>query len=143
MPTARRNKLTETLWSIHRGIYQITGGRIGSTLLGIPILLLYTRGRKTGKPRTNALIYVTDGVTYAVAASHAGEPRNPAWYHNLRANPNVSIQVKSHRFAVVARDAEDEERERIWAKLVEADPAFSEYERRTSRAIPVVVLEPV
>ena len=112
-------------------------------MLGIPILLLYTRGRKTGKPRTNALIYVSDGTNYAVAGSHAGEPRNPAWYHNLKANPNVSIQVKSLRFAVVARNAEGEERMRIWAKLVEADPAFAEYETRTSRKIPVVVLEPV
>ena len=115
-------------------------GKFGNT----PILLLHTRGRRTGQPRTNGLAYVDRGNSWAVAASWAGEPRHPVWYLNLMANPDVEIQVGSRRVQVRARELEGEERAEVWQAIVAQDDGFAVYEERTRgiREIPVILLEP-
>jgi deazaflavin-dependent oxidoreductase (nitroreductase family) len=111
-------------------------------MANLPVLLLETIGRKSGEPRLNALTYLPWGDQYVVIASVLGEPRNPAWYHNLRARPDVTIQVGARRIGVRAHDAEGEEREAIWRKLVVESPDYEQYRERTGRRIPIVVLTP-
>jgi deazaflavin-dependent oxidoreductase (nitroreductase family) len=110
---------------------------------GATTLLLTTTGRKTGAQHTTPLIYARDGDRYVVVASRGGAPKHPAWYLNLRENPEVEVQVKDEVFGARARTAEGEERERLWAKANEVWPHYDAYARRTAREIPVVVLERV
>lgn len=142
MPAVRRTRLMELIWKAHPWVYRKTGGRIGGRMMGMPVLLLTSTGRKTGQPRTNALMYMPKGEACVVIASNAGEPRHPAWWLNLAANPRATIQVGSEVRHVVAREAEGEERARLWADALEQEGSYAEYERRTPRKIPVVVLEP-
>jgi len=144
MPAARRNAVTELLFRIHPWIYRKTGGRVLGRFGRSPILLLHTTARRSGEPRTNALMYLERGDSWAVAASWAGEPKHPGWYLNLRAQPEVSIQVGSRRIPVTARVTTGEERDRLWSEIVAQDPSFAVYAERTRgiREIPVVVLEP-
>ena len=142
MPAVRRNPLIEFLWSLHRWVYQASRGHLGSTVPGqLPVLLLTTTGRKTGLARTHPLGYLTVDRGYVVIGSNAGEPRHPAWYHNLRARPEAIVQVGPKRFRVTSREAEGTERERLWARVIERDGAYAEYQRRTPRRIPLMVLE--
>lgn len=128
---------------LHQFVYEKTGGRIGKSMSGRDFLLLHTVGRKTGKHRVAALLYVRDGDNYVVIASTGGGPNHPGWYHNLRAQPGCEIQVGTERINVRARVAEDEERERLWQKADEVNKGgYSDYQSRTPRDIPVVVLEP-
>jgi deazaflavin-dependent oxidoreductase (nitroreductase family) len=108
---------------------------------GRSLLLLTTRGAKTGRERTNPLAYTKDGDTIFVIASQGGAPKNPDWYRNLRANPRVTVEVGPERFEAKARVAEGAERRRLYDLQASRMPAFKEYERRTSREIPVIVLE--
>jgi deazaflavin-dependent oxidoreductase (nitroreductase family) len=108
-----------------------------------PLLLLHHRGAKTGIERVNPLAYQELDGGYAVFASKGAAPTNPDWYHNLIANPEVTIEVGDETVAVKARVAEAEERERIWEEQKPRNPGFAEYERKTSRVIPVVILERV
>jgi len=132
---------------VHQFIYDRSGGRIGHRLIGAGIksLLLRTVGAKTGQPRTNALTYVRDGDSYVVVASMGGAPRSPGWYHNLRANPEVEIQVGRRRMPARARVVlpGDPDRERLW-KLADDNNShrYRNYQRLTSRPIPVVLLTP-
>ncbi|RMD85186.1 MAG: nitroreductase family deazaflavin-dependent oxidoreductase [Candidatus Dadabacteria bacterium] len=142
MPALKRNKAVELFWRLHRWVYRATRGKVGGRLIGLPVLLLTTKGRKSGQPRTVALTYLEDAGRYVVIASYLGEPRHPSWYLNLRANPEATVQVGSHTVRVRARDAEGEERERLWRRAVEAMPDYQTYQQRTSRRIPVVLLEP-
>jgi len=144
MPAARRNALTEFFFRIHPWIYRKTGGRVLGRFGKSPILLLETRGRKSGQTRTNGLMYLDHGDSWAVAASWAGEPKHPLWYLNLVAQPEAMIQVGDRRIAVRARELEGDERTLVWKQIVEQDAGFAEYEERTRgiREIPVVVLEP-
>ena len=142
MPAVKKTKLMEFFWKIHPWLYEKSGGRIGGSAFGMPVLVLMTRGRKSGLLRKNTLMYVTEGDACVVIASNAGEPNHPAWYHNLKANPKVQILQGSKLTDVVARDAEGEERTALWKKIVETESGYAEYERRTSRKIPVVILEP-
>jgi deazaflavin-dependent oxidoreductase (nitroreductase family) len=144
MPAARRNAVTELLFRIHPWIYRKTGGRLLGRFGRTPILLLYTRGRRTGRPRSNALMYLDRGDSWAVAASWAGEPKHPIWYLNLRAEPEVTIQVRDRRIPVTARVSSGEERDRLWSQIVAQDASFAVYEERTRgvREIPVVIFEP-
>jgi F420H(2)-dependent quinone reductase len=143
MPAVTRNKAVELFWRVHPAIYRLTGGRLLGRIAGVPVLLLTTRGRRTGEERTKPLLYLADGDTFVVAASFAGEPRHPAWWLNLRADPRARVQVGSRAVEVRAHEAKGEERERLWRAIVAQDASFAEYERRTTRRIPVVVLEPV
>ena len=130
---------------VHQQIYERSGGRIGHRLAGTRNLLLHTVGAKTGQPRTNALTYARDGSDYVIVASLGGAPRSPGWYHNLRANPDVEIQIRTKRIRVTARAVlpGDRDRERLW-KLADDNNSgrYTQYQKATSRPIPVVVLTP-
>ncbi|MBY0400062.1 nitroreductase family deazaflavin-dependent oxidoreductase [Myxococcota bacterium] len=128
---------------MHKRLYRHSNGRIGARMANLPVLLLDTIGRRSGTPRTNALTYLPWGDAFVVIASVLGEPKHPAWYHNLVARPEVRIQVGARRMAARARIAEGEERERIWDAVVKESPDYEQYRGKTERRIPVVVLEGV
>ena len=130
-------------WWVHRNLYRLSGGRIGRRVSGFEVLLLTTVGRKSGEPRQAALQMLPHGEGWAVIASHAGEDRHPAWWLNLQAQPEAGAQVRSRRMRVRAREATGTERDELWARFVAVDDAYDEYVRRTTRRIPVVVLEPI
>jgi proline iminopeptidase len=122
--------------------YRETGGEVGHIWKeGSTILLLTTKGRKTGQPRTTPLIYAEDGDRYVVVASKGGAPEHPGWYENLARDPDVEVQVKDDVFRARARVAEGEERERLWRRANEVWWHYDEYQQKTEREIPVVVLE--
>jgi deazaflavin-dependent oxidoreductase (nitroreductase family) len=134
------------LLRLHDAIYRGSNGRIGHRIPGAPpSLLLHTIGAKTGKRRTTTLTYARDGDAYLVVASKGGDPRSPGWYHNLKANPNIEINVGTKRFAVTARPVTPDEPDyaRLW-RIVNENNAnrYEGYQRRTSRPIPVIVLTP-
>jgi deazaflavin-dependent oxidoreductase (nitroreductase family) len=121
--------------------YIETNGEEGHDWKGAPALILTTVGRRSGKPRRLALIYGTDGDNYVVVASKGGAPQHPEWYLNLRDNPEVEVQVLADRFRAHARTANPEERERLWPRMVEIWPAYADYQKKTDRQIPLVILE--
>ena len=127
----------------HSERYAETGGEDGHDWRGVPTLLLTTLGRRSGQPRRQALIYGRDGGNYVVVASKGGARTNPLWYDNLVAHPQVRVQVKDGKFAARARDASAEERPRLWRLMTGLWPAYDEYQGRTSREIPLVILERV
>jgi deazaflavin-dependent oxidoreductase (nitroreductase family) len=133
-------------------IYRVTGGRLGGKwrfMAGfkkpVPVLLLTTTGRRSGKERTVPLLYLRDGVDIVVVASTGGLPDHPAWYHNLSADPEVSVQVGSDVSRRRGHTATDDERDRLWPRLVEMYADFETYQQWTAdtREIPVVILEPI
>jgi len=126
---------------MHKRVYRVTGGKIGGRIGKLPVLLLTTIGRKSGQPRTQPLAYTRAGDGYAVIASKGGAPQHPLWYLNLRANPLAEVTVGRETRKVRARDAEGEERERLWHTLADLYPGYDRYAQKTSRRIPVVVLE--
>jgi deazaflavin-dependent oxidoreductase (nitroreductase family) len=128
--------------SIHTALYRATGGKFGGEVKKAPILLLTVKGRKTGKQRTTPLMYGRDGGNLVLIASVGGAPHHPAWYHNLKGE-KAEVQVGKERRRVRARDAEGEERERLWSQMVGIYPTYAEYQKKTTRRIPVVVLEPL
>jgi deazaflavin-dependent oxidoreductase (nitroreductase family) len=117
-------------------------GQVGGNFEGAPILLLHTTGAKTGRERVHPMMYRRVGENYAVFASKAGAPTNPDWYHNLVANPAVRAEVGTQTLDLTARVAGSAEREPIWAAQKADYPGFADYETRTTRQIPVVILEP-
>jgi deazaflavin-dependent oxidoreductase (nitroreductase family) len=125
----------------HSTLYRRTGGRRGGRMRGVPILLLETTGRRTGKKRTTPLMYGRDGENLVLIASKGGDPKHPAWYLNLRGQ-EAEVQVGGDRRRVRARDAEGEERDRLWSLMVGLYPPYADYQTKTTRRIPVVVLEP-
>ncbi|MFO0691602.1 MAG: nitroreductase/quinone reductase family protein [Myxococcota bacterium] len=138
-----RSAWVELFWQVHKRLYRWSNGRIGARMANLPVLLLDTVGRRSGTPRTNALTYLPWGDAFVVIASVLGEPKHPAWYLNLVANPEVGVQVGGRRIRARAREAEGEERERIWDAVVKASPDYEQYRGMTKRRIPVVVLEGV
>ena len=122
--------------------FRSNGGKVGGQFEGAPLLLLHTTGAKSGQARVNPMMYLADGDNYAVFASKAGAPTSPDWYHNLVANPRGSIEVGDKTVNVVAKVAEGETRERLWSQQKQLYPGFAEYEAKTTRQIPVVILEP-
>ena len=132
------------LGGIHARVYRATGGKVGGRAGKVPVLLLTTTGRKTGRPRTSPLLYTQAGDHgYMVIASKGGAPQHPLWYRNLQANPLAEVTINRKTQQVRARDAEGEERERLWRALADLYPGYDRYAQKTSRTIPVVVLEPV
>jgi deazaflavin-dependent oxidoreductase (nitroreductase family) len=125
----------------HIARYRETDGEVGYLWNGATALLLTVTGRTSGEPRTVPLIFAADGDAYIVIASMGGAPMHPQWYRNLEANPDVELQIKGERFAARARTAEGAERERGWAIAAEQWPNYNVYAERTTREIPVVVLE--
>lgn len=133
----------EVVWKIHKALWNVSGGRLGATSGGMPVLELTTIGRKSGQPRSVLLHYVPHGQSYLVLGSHLGRDAPPAWSLNLDANPRATVKTP-HRGEqdVVARTAEGDEREELWAKAVATKRDYAVYESRTDRTIPVYVLEP-
>jgi deazaflavin-dependent oxidoreductase (nitroreductase family) len=123
--------------------FRTNAGKVGGPFEGVPILLLHHRGAKSGTERVSPLAYRRDGDNLVVFASKGGAPTNPDWYHNLRANPDVDIEVGTDEVKARARVADGDERERLWASQKHDVPAFAGYEEKTERQIPVVVLEPI
>jgi deazaflavin-dependent oxidoreductase (nitroreductase family) len=116
--------------------------RLGAKLLWFPAALVTTKGRKTGEPHTTPTLYLRDGDRIVLPASFGGRDRHPAWYRNLRENPQVHIQIRGELFDLVARDATDEERNRYWPRLIRIYPPYRSYREATDRVIPLVVCEP-
>lgn len=126
----------------HVRAYRETDGERGYVWNNATTLLLTTKGRKSGENKTVPLIFVKDGDNYVIIASLGGAAKHPVWYLNLSADPHVTLQVKDKVFEAVARTAQSPERERLWAKAVEAWPQYDDYQAKTTRQIPVVVLRP-
>jgi deazaflavin-dependent oxidoreductase (nitroreductase family) len=122
--------------------YQETGGEVGYDWNGAPTLVLTTTGRRSGQPRSSALIFGRDGDTYLIVASVGGGPEDPQWYRNLLADPQAHIQVRGEHLDVTARTANDEEKPRLWTLVNEVWPNYDIYQTRTERVIPLVVLTP-
>jgi F420H(2)-dependent quinone reductase len=144
------NALVDRSWPLltrlmrgHVALYRASGGRLGHTPPGLPPMLLLDHvGAHSGVRRTSPLVYTRDGQDYVLVASKGGYPRNPAWFHNLCANPDTTIQVGPRTLAVRAHVASDEERARLWPKCVATYAGFDGYQRRAGRTIPLVVLSP-
>jgi deazaflavin-dependent oxidoreductase (nitroreductase family) len=123
--------------------FRANGGRVGGPFEGAPLLLLTSIGAKSGAPRTTPLMYLPDGERLVIFASKAGAPSHPAWYHNLLANRSATIEVGGDTFDVDVDVASGEERERLFSQQSELMPQFADYAQKTTREIPVVVLERV
>jgi F420H(2)-dependent quinone reductase len=123
--------------------YESSGGRDGTTLRGMPVIVLTSKGARTGKIRKTPLMRVEYDGRYAVVASQGGAPTHPVWYHNVRANPRVELQDGPVKREYDAHEAAGEERAQWWGRAVEAFPDYADYQRRTDRQIPVFVLAPV
>jgi deazaflavin-dependent oxidoreductase (nitroreductase family) len=131
------------LMNAHGMVYRATGGRIGGRLPGLPPMLVLDHvGAKTGKRHSTPLVYMPDGEDFVVVGAKGGYPKHPGWVHNLRAHPDAEVQVGSSRIRVHAREADAEERRRLWPKAVAYNPLWDRYQRRTERTVPLVVLRP-
>ena len=134
---------TRIFYAVHRAIYRLSGGRIFSRMVGCPVVLLTTTGRKSGEPRTAPLLGFQEGQSIVVIPSNAGKKHYPSWYLNLRANPQAQVQVGAQIRQVKAREATVEEGERLWPRIVTYYGGYQAYRERTERCIPVVILDPV
>jgi deazaflavin-dependent oxidoreductase (nitroreductase family) len=123
--------------------FRANAGKVGGPFAGAPMVLVTSKGAKSGRPHTTPLVYLQDGDRIAVIASMGGAPTNPAWYYNLKANPDATVEVGTDSYAVKAVVTSGEERDRLFRKQVSLLPQFGEYEKRTTRTIPVVALERV
>jgi deazaflavin-dependent oxidoreductase (nitroreductase family) len=143
-------KLADRSWPVlrhlmggHATVYRATNGLIGHRFPGSPPVLLVDHvGAKSGTMRTSPLVYARDAENVILVASKGGYPRHPAWFHNLMAHPDTTIQIGSSRRQVHARVADAEERKRLWPKVVDVYGGYEDYQQRTGREIPLVVLEP-
>ncbi len=122
--------------------FRANGGRVGGMFARTPLLLLHHTGAKSGSSRINPLAYHRDNERYVIFASKAGAPTNPGWYHNLKAHPEVRIEVGTEIIDAIAQEATGEEREALFRAQAERSPQFAEYEKKTDRVIPVIVLTP-
>lgn len=134
--------LWERFTDLHTGAYKVSHGRLGGKAYGVPVVLVESVGRKSGKRRTHPLLCGEDGDNLVLIASKGGTDRHPAWFHNLKANPETVAWYMGEKRRVRAREAAGAERERLWAMMAKAYPPYEAYQRRTERRIPVVVLEP-
>ena len=143
-------KLADYSWPLlrrvmgaHALLYRATGGRFGQRLPGVPAMLLLDHvGAKSARRRTTPLVYMPDGEDFVIVAAKGGHPRDPAWLHNLRANPDTEIQIGGRRTAVRATETDAEERRRLWPRAVDYNPLWGRYQARTRREIPLVILRP-
>lgn len=129
------------MWKSHRFFYRVSGGRIGNKIAGLPILELTTTGRASGRPRSVMLAYVPDPRGFVVIASNGGADRDPAWWRNLQANPDATVREGRSAHAARMRRLDGEERERAWQRAVAAYGGYAKYQDKTTRAIPVALLE--
>ena len=123
-------------------LYEGSGGTDGTTLRGLPVIIVTNRGRRTGAIRKTPLMRVADGTSYVLVASRGGAPKNPLWYYNLKADPNVEIRDGTDVYSMGVREVEDSvEKQRLWNIAVEAYPPYQDYQERTDRTIPVFLAE--
>lgn len=137
-----RDATARRLSRLHAVVYRLTGGRLGRRLVNNDMLLLTTRGAKTGRQHTVPLLYLREGDTLAVIASWGGRPNNPHWFSNLMAHPEATVQVRGDRWPVRARVATRQERGEWWPRVLAAYWKYRVYQSNTDRVIPVVLLEP-
>jgi len=128
---------------IHASLFRATGGKVGGRLVGSPVLLLVTTGRKSGLQRTTPLLYLDDGDRHVIVASNGGAAKHPVWWLNLQANPEATVEVAGRKTRVRATEAQGEERARLWKRLVRMYGPYESYRKKTDREIPVILLEPV
>ena len=131
----------KTLSAIHRSIYLASGGRVGKRIAGMPVLLLTTKGRKTGKLRTAPLTYFEEDGAVVLVASYGGRPNNPDWFENLIAAGEGDVKIGRVRRHMQARQATAEERARLWPRIVETYDGYAKYQEKTAREIPLALLE--
>lgn len=120
--------------------FRANGGKVGGNFEGAPLLLLTTKGARSGTPRLNPLAYVRDGEHYVIIASFAGAPHNPPWFHNLVKHPDVEVEVGAERFRARAEVLGEPDRTRLYAKMASVMPVFNDYAAKTTRTIPVIAL---
>ena len=137
----KRNALIKWFWQAHLKIYLWSKGRIGNVIRGLPILVLTTKGKKTGLSRQNALMYLPYGKDLVIIASNLGDDNHPAWWVNLKAEPTATIQIKDAHYPVRSREAEGDEREKLWDAIAEKNSDYNQYRTWTTRHIPVAILE--
>ena len=123
--------------------FRANEGKVGGPFEGAPVLLLTSTGAKSGEQRTTPVVYQPDGERMVIFASKAGAPENPAWFHNLRANPTASVEVGSDTVEVEAVVTDGDERQRLFDRQKQLMPQFADYEQKTTRQIPVVALQPI
>lgn len=139
-----RDTFLRAMGGFHHTIYELTGGRIGSSLVGMPVVVLTTIGRKSGKPRTTMLTApVEEGDKLVLVASKGGDDRHPLWYLNLKANPEVEVVVHRRKQRMLARVADPDEKAELWPRVTRKYRGYAGYQRKTSREIPLVILEPM
>jgi deazaflavin-dependent oxidoreductase (nitroreductase family) len=141
-PGTFRAKVVNAFTNANVMLYRRSGGRLGNTVKGAPVLLLDHVGRKSGRARTAPVLYMRDGEDLVIVASRGGSDAMPAWWLNLRATPTTAVQIGTERRRVVAREASAEEKAELWPRLVEMYGDYEIYQRRTEREIPVVILSP-
>jgi F420H(2)-dependent quinone reductase len=139
-PGTLKAKLVNLIPRANVAVYRWSKGRLGGKIQDLPVLILHTVGRKTGKPRQSPVLYVQDGENYAIVASRGGSDAPPAWWLNLQTKPEATIEIKGTRRPVSARIATAEEKDRYWPRLVAGYPFYNDYQARTAREIPVIVL---
>ena len=127
---------------LHATVFRATDGRVGGRIVGSPVLLLVTTGRKSGQRRTTVLLYLEDGGRYVIVASNGGTAKHPVWWLNLQAGPEATVEVGGRKIHVRATEARGEEKARLWQSLVRMYPSYEDYQKRTDREIPVVILDP-
>ena len=131
------------LWmAFHVGIYRLTGGKLGGSMGGYKLLLLTTTGRKSGKAHTNPVGCFDHKDGYVIVASNRGQPNNPAWYHNLKSNPRVTVQVLDKVMSATAEVLSGEARAQAWQQVIATAPSYAKYEKHSTREIPLVLLRP-
>ena len=127
----------------HAAMFRLSRGKVGASLAGMPILILATKGRRSGRVHNVPLAFMMEEDSYVVIASYRGSPRHPAWYLNLLNEPQAIVQVKGRKIAVVAKTVDTEARENLWNRLVAKTPVYNRFQERTKRQIPMVYLTPV
>jgi F420H(2)-dependent quinone reductase len=132
-----------TFLSLFVWLYQRTNGKFGGKIQGLAVLLLTTTGRRTGKKRTTPLGYFEQDGYYVITASNAGSDSHPAWFYNLKSHPQVMLQIRDKQLTAIAEPANPTLRQQLWAELVKRAPGYGAYEKRTTREIPIVLLQPV
>ena len=137
-----RRVFMKTASGVHTALYHLSGGRIGGRMVGMPVLLLTTTGRKSGRSRTTPLLFLPQRDTFVVVGSNGGSDYVPAWWLNLRTNPAAEVEVGRMRTRVTAREASPGERAELWPEFTSRYSGYAKYAARTGREIPVVILEP-
>jgi deazaflavin-dependent oxidoreductase (nitroreductase family) len=128
---------------IYTGLYRLTNGKIGGSIVGLKVLLLSTRGRRTGLERTKPLCYFEDGPDYVVIASNGGADKHPDWFFNLESDPDVRVRIRNSEFSAKAEVSDTKTRQRLWDKLISLSPYYIRYGNKTWRQIPMILLHPV